>query len=179
MLEWCNFVADGDTELDLHHEFNQSAARANNTRVSTLVQFITSIANPFDNDNKLRNVCTGSSIPSNVAEGILKCVEVGEHSYQDYRQARFVEKSKKLHDTILTNRNVVTPKPTSTEQPIESLQTKTIAAKNDMADALRYIDYARERQYDMTKLLKCEIKSTSYYLVENTKKGCRVQTEKE
>ena len=43
----------------------------------------------------------------------------------------------------------MTPKPSSADQAKETLQTKVIATKNAIADAFRYIDYARERQYDI------------------------------
>ena len=47
----------------------------------------------------------------------------------------------------------------------ESLQAKTIGFKSDIADAMRFIDYARERGYDFQKLLRFEITSISYFLV--------------
>ena len=95
---------------------------------------ITSITNPFDHDNELRNVSKKCSITRNVVEGIRKCIEAGEQSY---------------HDTISTNRNIVTPKPSSAEQAKETLQAKVIATwlpRMILLIAFRYIAYARERQ---------------------------------
>ena len=113
---------------------------------------------------------------ANVTEGILKCLDVGEASYQEYMiQTRLVEKSKLLHDTIPSNRNEVTPKAQEFICPEEKMQTKMIESKKDVSDALRFIDYARERKYEMNKLLNHEITSTSYFLINETKEGHRLK----
>ena len=176
LLDWCGFHDDKDSELDLHHEFNPNSARRNNDRVNKLLNYVNLIGNPFSFDSKLRNICSGSSVAGNVVEGILKCLDVGEASYQDYRQARLVTRDKMLHDTIPSNRNEITPKPLQQMLTAENtLQTKVIKSKRDIADALRFIDYARERSYDMQNLLKHEITSTSYFLVSETKQGHRLK----
>lgn len=51
-------------------------------------------------------------------------------------------------------------------QPSPVLKTKIVA------DASKYIDYARERGYDMYRLLKYyEVTITSHFLVKETKQG--------
>ena len=47
--------------------------------------------------------------------------------------------------------------------PEDTMQTKIIKPKNDVADSLRFVDYARERSYNMQNLLKREIASTFHF----------------
>lgn len=149
-MVWFRCRQRQQTRTASHHEFNlNNAARRNNIRVDKLLNYFDLIGNPFRLDANLRNVCSGSSIADNAVEGILSCLQVGEASNHEYIQTRLVEKSCKLHVTISSNKNIAMPIPMVGAS--ESLQAKTIGFQSDIADAMRFICYARERGYDFQK----------------------------
>ena len=74
------------------------------------MNYLELVGGPFElSDRKLRNICNGSTLASNVAEGILGCLEVGKSSFESYKQERLVEKSKSIHDKIPSNKGIVVP----------------------------------------------------------------------
>ena len=177
LMEWCHMDEERESELDLHHDFSPTATRISNERVRVLTNYINMIKRPFNCGCKLHNVCSDDIIPQNVIDGILKCLEVGESSYEVFKKYRLLEKSVKLHDTIDSNKKIVLLKPLATN-PTAILHPKAVKLEKDVADALRYIDYARERNYDFSNLLKFEITSTSYFLIREDKKHGGLQIKK-
>ena len=179
MLDWVNLSANKDqvSELNLHHDFASNCALKSNQRVQLFLNYLEIVGGPFDlNDTKLRHICNGSSLASNVVKGILGCLDVGKSAYESYKQQRLVDKSKSIHDRIHNNRDVVLPAPKMdniTEIPVES---RPIKSKEDISNALRFIEAARDRGHDnMEDILTYEITSTSYFLVSETKGGHRLK----
>lgn len=165
-LTWCGFNEDKDSELDLHHEFRPSSAMKSNARVQQLIDYIDQRGNPFNGATRLRDICKVVTVPQNVVLGIVKCLDVGKRSYSEFIQFRFVEKTLQLHSPIQTNKSEVFPKPIAeTQEATETMQTKMIKKTKDISAAMYYLDAAKDREYDMKKLLKYEITSTSYFLV--------------
>ena len=102
LLEWCNLGDKDDSELSLHHEFNQSSTKIGHDRAKTLLNYIKSINNSFGAGIRLQNICTGTKISKQAVDGLLQCMEIDEKSYQEFVDTRFKDKEKHLHDTIPT-----------------------------------------------------------------------------
>lgn len=179
MLDWTHLSVskDKDSELNLHHEFTENSAVRSNKRVQEFVNYLELVGGPFElSDRKLRNICNGSTLASNVAEGILGCLEVGKSSFESYKQERLVEKSKSIHDKIPSNKGIVVPTPVF-ENPLEKpFQSLPIKSKQDISDARRFIEAARDRGCSSVEdILRYEITSTSYFLLSETKEGLRLK----
>ena len=170
LLEWCNLGDKDDSELSLHHEFNPSSTKIGHDRVNMLLACIKSINNPFGAGIILQNISTGPDIPQEIVDGLFECLEIVEKSYQEFVDTRFQDKEKHLHDRIPTNRKTVFVKCTSTPAT-----AKKSMAKKDAAETIRYIDYARERGYNMLELLKYELTSTSQFLTNECKDGIKLK----
>ena len=94
---------------------------------------------------------------------ILGAIKLGEMSYRQFHADRLEHKTVKLYDKISTNKNEVFPKPDVLIEEVE-LQS-SVSSRKDIGDALRYIDYARERGFDMRILLSYPITSVPYFLL--------------
>ena len=176
MLSWTRWSEskDRDSELNLHHEF--MSASSSNRRVKMLLDYLKLVGSPFVGDKQLRHLCNGSSLALNVVEGILRCLTVGESSYQEFKNQRLDEKSISLHATIPGNKKEVLPDPIfETAAPSKTLQARIVKSKQDSSDAHRYIEAARDRGYSMEEILKYETTSTSYFLVSETNEGHRLK----
>ena len=103
---------------------------------------------------KLSHNVTGAEIPNDEFSYLLNCIERGEEMYQEYRQSRLVERSKKLCDVIPSHR--MKKKKAKAEKPVDLNKVR--------ADFARIIDIARCRGYNVRNLLSYEITTTSYFL---------------
>ena len=95
-----------------------------------------------------------ADIPNDESSYLLNCIERGEEMYQEYRQSRLVERSKKLFDVIPSHR--MKKKKVKAEKPVDLNKVRT--------DFARIIDIARCRGYNVRNLLSYEITTTSYFL---------------
>ena len=84
---------------------------------------------------------------------MLNCITAGESAYKEYVQCRLVDKDVMSHSTISSNRIKKCPKKVDLEK--------------EKVDTIRYINYARVRNFDVIELLKYELTSTSFFLTAN------------
>ena len=74
LLEWSNLGDNDDSELNLHHEFNPSSMKIGSNHGKTLLDYITSINNPFGYGIRLQSITTGIDIPPRKLLYILNLV---------------------------------------------------------------------------------------------------------
>ena len=100
------------------------------------------------------NIVTGSQLTKDSSDFLLHCLEMGEESYNQFYKTRLEEKSSKLFDVIPKTRKVI--KTVKGNAKID-LNKETVTL-------LRYIDYARIRNYSIENLFQYELTSTSFFL---------------
>ena len=81
----------------------------------------------------------------------------GEENYNEFRQARLIDKTKKIMDPITKVRKIRK----------HSAPNKKIDIKKETITTIRYIDYARLRNYSISDLLCQELMSTSFFLTQD------------
>ena len=84
-------------------------------------------------------------------------IERGVSIYNKFKKTRFTDKSQKLFDKI----------PKAPKSKKSSANLPKIDVKKETIAALRTIDYARLREYNITHLLKSELTSYPLFLTED------------
>ena len=149
-----------DSQYSLHHEYTESRIQSDENCIKQLQEHIeTTQQNPFNVQppQSLSNIVTGKKLDNENVLALQQCLEDGEKSYSKYRTERLVEKTQKLLDTI---KKPATKKKTRTKE-------KKIDVKKENNAALKYIEYARMRDYDVANLLKFELTSVPLFLVKD------------
>lgn len=98
-------VNTSNSELSLHHEFNNSETQKNEDSVRAMVAYVASYANPFmmqdtEGGKTLHNILTRESVPSEVAVKLLQFQNIGAELYTSFRDKRFINKSSTIWDVI-------------------------------------------------------------------------------
>ncbi|KAH3724692.1 hypothetical protein DPMN_050515 [Dreissena polymorpha] len=138
-----------------------------NHNVEMLLDYVLERQNPYtvmvNVPVPLHNLLTKLAVDKEVAVRLLKCIENGERVYRAYRQERIVEKAKNISSTI-SKRQL----PMFTDHLKQSLLTSKAILKerkspssNDMADAQRIVDIAKERGMSLTQILSHDLISSS------------------
>ena len=146
----------------LHHDFSDAVTVQDIKRVENILTFVEQRSNPFKKDsycNVIKNIATRTVINQNTAGILISCTESGKAAYEKFIDERFSRKSKKLFDVI--------PK-TKTIGRKDAL-SKPLDVQKQNVQALKYIDYARLRLYEIRKLLKYELAPVSLYLTKDNK----------
>ena len=146
-----------ENEYSLHHEFSDAVTSLDVEHVTNIVSFIKSHKNPFNGRNEISNIVTGAVFNSDDSSYLVNCMQIGEDAYQKYIKQRFIEKSKQLFDVIHK----------TFKRKKVSVATKSPDIQKENLKALKFIDYARLRNYNVEELLKYELASTSFYLTKD------------
>ena len=88
---------------------------------------------------------------------LINCMKKGEDSYNEFRQTRLMDKTKKLMDPITKVRKIRKP----------AAANKKIDVKKETIMAVCNIDYARLRNCSVCDLLCCQLTSTSFLLTQD------------
>ena len=96
---------------------------------------------------------------------MIKCIEIGEREYAEFKKDRLQEKSVKLFDSIHNVKFNVASKHNASQQHLD--------LKKETLKFMRVIEIARLRGYDLAALLQHEITTTSFFLAkdDNLKKS--------
>ena len=172
-MQYVSFLSDlcdfnVENEYTLHHEFSDAVTSLDVEHVDTIVSYIRERGNPFNTTSsgvEITNLVTGAVLDANLSNYLVQCIKLGEDAYKEYTEQRFKDKSKELHDVI----------PKNFKRKKESQTVKKIDIQKETLKALKYIDYARVRNYSIQDLLKYELASTSFYL---TKENLLRKTQK-
>ena len=113
--------------------------------VDQIVTYIAKRNNPFDTSitTKVTNIVTGKEVNKETSFFLINCIKKGEESYNELTQARLIDKTKKIMDPITKVRKIRK----------HSAPNEKIDIKKDKIMAIRYIDYARLRNYRISDLL--------------------------
>ena len=121
-----------------------------------IIDYIRQRENPFTtlSSQPITNINTNEQLNVESNTFPLQCLKVGEIAYSHFNKFWLQEKTAKLFDTIPTTRTV---KRSSTCVPI-------FDTKKETASFVRYIDYARMRNYDIKNFLHYGLTTTSSFL---------------
>lgn len=94
-------------ELTINHEFRQPETEAREANITNMLQYIQLYVNPFrvaaTTGIKLHNIINQEVINEEVGENVLNVEAKGLLQYTEFRRDYFLNKSKKLTDTIHRN----------------------------------------------------------------------------
>ena len=144
-------------ETDLHHELGGNVSYTLTSARYKVVSFIEERGNPFETSavSKLHHFTTGQCVPDEASKRLLTFFEHGENGYAEFRKERFVEKDKKLSDTIKkVNFPLFDPK--SKQKNLTQTTTSKLVIK-EISQAQRSVDIARSRLITMTELLDFDL----------------------
>ena len=148
-------------EYSLHHDFSDAATAQNIKFVENIIDFVEQRNNPFkkDNYNVVKNIATGTIINQDATDFLVSCTEYGRKAYEKFVDEHFSKKSKKFLDFI-PKRKIRSGKQTP---------AKPLDVQKQNVKALKYIDSARLRMYEIRKLLRYELSLVSLYLTRDNK----------
>ena len=92
----------------MHHEFSQTLTEADEECVEQIITYIGERKNPFDTaiTTKVTNIVTGKEINKETSSFLINCIKKGEENYNEFRQARLIDKTKNLMDPIAKVRKI-------------------------------------------------------------------------
>ena len=116
--QMCN-ISNND-EYSLHHEFSPSVTENDREVVSNIIDYINKHVNPFRLDeNTLVNLATGVKFDTYSSEFLIKCLQIGDEHYQNFKMNRLVSKTEKLFDPIHKVRSKQSHKAVSKSEAIK------------------------------------------------------------
>ena len=156
MHKLCGF--DTNDEYSIHHEFSPSITKRDQEAVEQMMEYIQERGIFFDIDQSSNtNISTGVQLDRKASVFFLGCIEKGEEEYLKFKSARLENKTQKLFDSI----------PKVRKRKAKTNGSSSGDLEKETVSFLRYIDYARLRQYEIRQLLQFEITSTSFLLTKD------------
>ena len=104
--------------------------------------------------NVINSIVTGAVIDPNTTTQLLSCTESDKTTYENFIDERFLRKSKNYLTLFLKRRQ--NERNTASVKPLHIQKTEL--------EALKYIDYARLKMYDIRQLLKHVFAPLTLYL---------------
>ncbi|KAH3832373.1 hypothetical protein DPMN_105658 [Dreissena polymorpha] len=155
------------TECHLQHSLSATRRNSFNHNEEMLLNYVLEGQNPYtvtvNVPVPLHNLLTKLAVDKEVAVRLFKCIENDKRVYRAYRQKRIVEKAKNISSTISKKKL-----PRFTDHLKQSLLTSKAILKerkapssNDMADAQRSMDIAKERGMPLKQKLSHDLISSS------------------
>ena len=133
----------------LHHELAGGIGKQLSESMNKVTEFITERGNPYETltPTPLHNITGGQVVPKPHSKRLLNYFEDGKQRYKVFREESYVNKSKKLSDTIT---KVNLPKFDGKDQK-QKKESKPVLKK--VGDAQKQIDIARARGISMKEIL--------------------------
>ncbi len=157
-----------NTELQANYEFSRAEMSADETKICDMMHYIKSYENPAHvptgPHQKLHNIITQEIVTDTIREDLLKIDEKSKEIYTIFRHERFIAKEKQLCDTI-HRCNMKTFKSLSGKMPIDVKKKKNVT--KELSEVQKIIDIARVREYDIRKLFKFDLVSSTYLFDDN------------
>ena len=149
-----------DDEYSLHHEFSNSITEADDKCIRLIFDYISNCGNPFKTEGSypITNIVTNAQLDAESNAFLLQCLTMGEAACDGFYKSRLEDKTAKLFDTI----------PKTRKSKRSTANAPKLDIKKETVSFMRYIDYARLRNYDIKNLLQYELTTTSFSL---TKEG--------
>ena len=144
-------------ELSVHHDFNQSTAAKTFEMVQEIKRYLQKVCTPLLHQGAMKNVLTGEIVAKVNVDKLLCCMKEGYRAYDDYVEDRLRRQKSSIHSTInrikfLTGKKV-------------SPLAKKVSVKDETIKALMYIEYGRHRGFTVNELLRHELTSSAFFLV--------------
>ena len=141
--EWS--CLNNDDEYASLHESSKSITEQDEKCVGAIIDYFSQWENSLTtlSSQPITNIVTNEQIDVESITFLLQYLKLGETAYNLFNKYRLQEKTTKLFDTIS---NIRTVKRSSICVPIFDIKKET-------ASFMRYIDYARTRNYDIKNLL--------------------------
>ncbi len=150
--ELCGIKVE-NTELTIHHEFSPTEIAAEEGKIIDMIDYIKSKENPCNvtdaTQKKLHNVITQEIATEEIRKDLLCFGKKSKELYQNFRNERFIEKEKKIADTIHRVK-MKTFKTLHAAPGGEKKKQKNVT--KELSEVQKIVDIARVRQYDMKML---------------------------
>lgn len=159
LRDYCGLVYED--EYSLHHEFSKATTTNDEQCVRRIMIFMEKQGNPFtlacsQSCKELHNIITKEKLNRQRSTHLLNCIQIGEKLHNQFRKERFEEKSLGILEPIKKLQKLAS-----------ALKSKEVNVDKETAHALRLIDIARCRGYDIKHLLSYELTCTSLFLTRN------------
>ena len=151
---------DHSESAKIHHDLIGQKAEHLNKNVARLLDFVSNKGNPFIIEVpgvKLHNFVTKQVADEEVSMRLLQALENGDHYYKQFRNERFLMKTKKLSATI-SKRNM--PQ-LDYKSPSKTPVSNVAISQNVIATAQRHIDIMKERGMSLELIFSHDILPSS------------------
>ena len=155
-------VKSTNNELTLHPEFTSSKAYSTECKIRDIITVIKSQENPFSSpcaQPVLHNIMNQQIMTEDIRSDLLNVREKANAIYADFRHERFIIKSHNIAATIHRHKLKTF---NSIHANKKSATSRKCDVNKECAIALKTMDLARVREYDMKELLKYDLIPTSY-----------------
>jgi hypothetical protein len=151
------------SELAVNHEFRKAETDATESKVGDIISYIVCHENPAHvsdaTEHNLHNILTQEIMTEDIRNSLLNIHKVSKELYATFRRERYIDKSKRISDTITRNKfkNFKT-----IHTDVQAKSVKKNDQKKDFAQAQKLIDLARVRDYDIKHLFQYDLVSSNY-----------------
>ena len=94
-------------ELTVNHEFSDAETKARESNIRDMIKYIELYESPFQiteaTEKQLHNIISQEVMSTEVREGMLSAESKSLQLYNEFRKERFLDRTKKLSDTIYRN----------------------------------------------------------------------------
>lgn len=146
-------------ELWLHHEFNYTTTDKFSKMGQEVKAYILKLCRSFLQHEYLKNTVTGQVVTAVDVKMLLSCMKEGCNGHRKFIEDRMQNKTASIHSTISRTKFNI-PKQTSR-------RASKVDVKDETIKALLYMEYARHRGFTVEEILRHEITSSAFFLVDN------------
>ena len=151
----------GASESELHHEVDGNYTKVFNAQVTNITSFLIARENPYlpENQPQLRNIISRVQSPASEAatQQLTEFDKNSVESYLSFRKERFVEKSRRLSDSI---KKINLQQFSPDEKEKVPWQSSDIHVK-DLSNVKRSVDVARGRGLSLGQVMEHDLLSTN------------------
>ena len=150
-------------EQDVNRTFSAACTNSDERDIQAIIDVIDANENPFSGTKfckKLHNIMTNEIVPEDISKQLLNAETIGQVSYAQFREKRFLQKSERISDTI--HRNNIPTFASIHRQPLSKKTTPRKKLKAEETKIQRELDIAKERGHAMSELLQYDIGTSSY-----------------
>ena len=120
-------------ELTVNHEFSDAETKARESNIRDMIKYLELYENPFQitegTEKQFHNIISQEVMPTEVREGMLSVESKSLQLYNAFRNERFLDRTKKLSDTIHWNS-------IKTCQSIKAESPSTTTSKKEKSERL-------------------------------------------
>ena len=139
-------------------ELDSSQIKFHNAEVAGVIETLTSMTNPFDDDlEDLVNISNGEIATLPVSDDLLKSHEIGERKFDEFLTQKVTSKEPDIFTTISkTNLNTFSRK--RAKNQVTTKQGKIVDLQNDSKFISRLLTIGQSRQVNTKELMKYSLR---------------------